>query len=109
MGEERGQIPVVDTEDESTYTEQPRAEKNTAGPDQDEGYKKCMKNLFQNIADAQQAERRTEDVSITLEDESSRRDQYKVETEAELEVQEVQSGVRDSAFSLSGRGDYSVS
>ena len=103
----RGQIPVVDSEDESTFTDhQPQLEvemEKPAGGVQDEGYKKCMKNLFQNIADAQEAEMSTEDVSITVEDTAGqcRRDlQYKVEIEPELETKDSQSDFKDSAFSM---------
>ena len=102
------QIPVVDSEDESTFT-QPKIALDAENPTKavgDEGYRNCMKNVFLNIADAQQTERSTEDVSITLEDSAVpsnlKRDvKYKADTEAEPESQESELAFIDSEFTLS--------
>ena len=122
MGEQTrtgAQIKVEDSEDSELEEEEekedleranPEPQMETPGQRRDDGYKNCMKSVFKNIAEAQQSETKTDDISITF-DESpvegrpAREIQYKVEAEAAEETEPVSpEKMRDlnaSAFTMS--------
>ena len=120
VGEETrtgAQIKVEDSEEEeeeeventNSPTEfdrdKPEPHLETPGQKRDEGYKNCMKSVFNNIAEAQQSESKTDDISITF-DESpveGREIHYRVEAEEETEPDssEKMTAFIDSAFAMS--------
>ena len=99
---------VVENSNNSRDNSEPQLE--TPGGSRDDGYQNCMKSVFKNIAEAQQSEAKTDDISITF-DESpvdgrpAREIQYKVEAEAEDEAEPVtpekMTAFIDSAFTMS--------
>ena len=110
--EEEEEVEAVENSNGPTKLEiaNPEPQLETPGQRRDDGYKNCMKSVFKNIAEAQQSETKTEDVSITF-DESpvdgrpAREIQYKVEAEAEEETEPVSpekmTDLMASAFTMS--------
>ena len=113
------QIKVEDSEDSEVEEEEVENTNNHTEPHPeipgqniDEGYKNCMKSVFKNIAEAQQSETKTDDISITFHPSpddgrpvNAREIQYKVEAEAEEEAEPVSPEkmpeLMDSAFTMS--------